>query len=89
VRDELLASNPAARVKRQLCHRALPQHCRGRSCATAAPARRHGVRRGEALALRWSDVDLTDGLLRVRGTLLRVNGHLVISESPSRSAHAV
>ena len=39
-----------------------------------------GLRRGEALALRWSDVDLTNGLLRVRGTLSRANGHLVISE---------
>ncbi len=27
-----------------------------------------GLRRGEALALRWSDVDLTNGLVRVRGT---------------------
>jgi integrase len=39
-----------------------------------------GLRRGEALALRWPDLDLTNGLLRVRGTLSRVNGHLVISE---------
>src|SRR5664280_597264 len=59
--------------------RALPFHCRGHLCATAAPVLRHG-RRGEALALRWSDVDLTNSILRVRGTLFRVNGHLVISE---------
>ena len=39
-----------------------------------------GLRRGEALALGWSDVDLTNGLLPVRGTLSQVNGHLVISE---------
>jgi integrase len=38
------------------------------------------LRRGEALALRWSRVDLSNGLVRVRGTLSRVNGHLVISE---------
>jgi integrase len=31
-----------------------------------------GLRRGEALALRWSHVDLSNGLLRVRGTLSRV-----------------
>ena len=39
-----------------------------------------GLRHGEALAAGWSDADLTNGLLRVRGTLSRVNGHLVISE---------
>ena len=39
-----------------------------------------GLRRGEALALRWSDADLTNSILRVRGTLSRANGHLVISE---------
>ena len=39
-----------------------------------------GLRRGETLALRWSDVDLSNGLLRVRGTLSRVDGHLVIGE---------
>jgi integrase len=30
-----------------------------------------GLRRGEALALRWCDVDLEQGLLRVTGTLCR------------------
>ena len=39
-----------------------------------------GRSRGETLALRWSDVDLTNSILRVRGTLSRANGHLVISE---------
>jgi integrase len=37
-----------------------------------------GLRRGETLALRWSDVDLTNGILRVRGTLFtgqRAPGH--------------
>jgi integrase len=31
-----------------------------------------GMRRGEALALHWSDVDLDGGVLVVRGTLGRV-----------------
>ena len=35
------------------------------------------MRRGEALALRWEDVDLEAGVLRVRGTLSRVDGELV------------
>ena len=39
-----------------------------------------GLRRGEALALRWADVDLDAGVLAVRGTLNRVTGKLVVSE---------
>ena len=39
-----------------------------------------GRRRGEALALHWSDVDLDAGSIAVRGTLGRVGGKLVISE---------
>jgi integrase len=39
-----------------------------------------GMRRGEALALRWSDVDLDNGTVTVRGTLGRIGGRLVVSE---------
>jgi integrase len=41
-----------------------------------------GLRRGEALALRWTDVDLDldRGTLRVRGTLARIDGTLVVTE---------
>ena len=83
MRDELLASNPAARVKQPGVPRTGGHHL---SIAEVAypPLLRllvaKGLRHGEALALRWSDVDLTNGLLRVRGTLSRANGHLVISE---------
>jgi len=35
-----------------------------------------GLRRGEALGLRWSDVDLVEGVLFVRQTLQRLNGKL-------------
>jgi integrase len=31
-----------------------------------------GLRRGEALALTWSDVDLDKKLIQVRGTLARI-----------------
>ena len=48
-----------------------------------------GLRHGEALAAGWSDADLTNGLLRVRGTLLRVNGHLVISEPKTERLRAL
>jgi integrase len=36
--------------------------------------------RGEALALRWNDIDLDAGLLTVRGTLGRIGGKLAVSE---------
>jgi integrase len=41
-----------------------------------------GLRRGEALALRWEDVDLDRGHLQVRATLQRVGGELVRAEMP-------
>lgn len=40
-----------------------------------------GLRRGEALALHWSDIDFDAKLLRVRGTLARVDGELVVTET--------
>jgi integrase len=41
-----------------------------------------GLRRGEALALRWEDVDLDRGHLKVRATVQRLNGALVRTEMP-------
>lgn len=39
-----------------------------------------GVRRGEALALKWTDVDLKERTMRISGTLARVGGALVVTE---------
>jgi integrase len=39
-----------------------------------------GLRRGEALALHWRDVDLAAGHMRVRWTLARVDRKLVFDE---------
>ncbi|WP_280907422.1 hypothetical protein [Streptomyces sp. SAI-117] len=39
---------------------------------------RSGLRRGELLGLRWSDLDLHDGVLTVRQALQRVGGELLI-----------
>jgi integrase len=39
-----------------------------------------GLRRGEALGLRWSDVDLDEGRIAVRQTLLAVNSHVEFGE---------
>lgn len=37
-----------------------------------------GLRRGEALGLRWADLDLLDGVLRVERTLQRIAGQLTV-----------
>ena len=38
------------------------------------------MRRGEALGLRWRDVDLDKGKLRVVQTVIQVRGHVTLSE---------
>lgn len=93
VRDGLLAKNPAAAVKRPGVARKEARHVNTVDvtklllCAEGLRYRNvlvliagTGMRRGEALALHWSDVDLDGGALVVRGTLGRVEGRLVISE---------
>jgi integrase len=89
VRDGALARNPAAAVKRPKVTAKesvflTPEQVR--ALLDAAKSSRYaplfsllvntGVRRGEALALRWSDIDFEDKFLRVRGTLARVDGDL-------------
>lgn len=39
-----------------------------------------GLRRGEILGLRWEDVDLDAGTLRIARTLQRIDGRLVVKE---------
>ena len=93
VRDEALARNVATAVTRP---KVAPQEAahltpeQVRLVLGAAQTSRYaplfallvntGLRRGEALALRWSDVDLDASVLRVRGTLARVDGALVVTE---------
>ena len=93
MRHGLIPRNPAAAVKSPGVARKESHHLSGadvqKLLAAAEGQRYHlvlvliastGLRRGEALALRWSDVDLDTGLLKVAGTLNRVNGALTISE---------
>jgi integrase len=93
VRDGLLAKNPAAAVKRPGVARREAKHASAVDvtklllCAEGLRYRNvlvliasTGMRRGEALALHWSDIDLDAGVLAVRGTLGRVGGKLIITE---------
>ena len=49
-----------------------------------------GLRQGELLALRWDDVDLEDGVLRVRRTLTRAKGSYSLGEpKTARSRRSV
>lgn len=93
VRDGLLAKNPAAAVKRPGVERIEARHLDRAAVVklldAAKESRYHaalvliastGLRRGEALALKWDKVDLAVGALRVAATIARVDGALSISE---------
>jgi integrase len=92
VRDGLLARNPAALVKRPGIERREAKHLDADAVAhvlkAAESSRYHaaltliaatGLRKGEALALRWDRVDLEAGTLRVAATLGRIGDRLVIT----------
>ena len=93
VRDGLLARNPAAAVKRPTVERkearALTRPQLLAVLGAASGDRLEalwmlmagtGLRRGEALALNWRDVDLDAGRLQVRRTLTRLSTGLVFTE---------
>ncbi|SES66959.1 tyrosine-type recombinase/integrase [Geodermatophilus poikilotrophus] len=92
-RDGLLRSNPAAAVKRPSVERKDAPHLTAEQAQALLEAIRGdrletlfrlmlatGLRRGEALALHWSDIHLDAGLLRVRWTLSRTSQGLRLDE---------
>ena len=91
--DGLVAENAAVKVPRPRIARAEARHLSAAEVAAvlaAAEGLRYtpvlkliaatGLRRGEALALSWEAVNLTDGTVKVAGTLGRVGGELTITE---------
>jgi integrase len=93
VRDGLVRRNAAAVVKRPTIKRSEARYLTvaevGRLLEAARGDRLEplivlmlgtGMRRGEALALHWSDVDLAAGHVRVRWALSRVGHDLVFDE---------
>ena len=93
VRDGALAINPAAAIRRpRVTSKEAPHLTPGQvaDLLRAAEGSRYAplfallvhtaLRRGEALALQWSDVDLDKGTLRVRGTLARIDGQILVPE---------
>jgi len=98
-RDKLLAFNPAADVDRPVVeqHEAaylspadvvlLLNAARGlRYYEVLALVAVTGLRRGEALALKWTDIDLISGVATVRGTLARVKGKLVVTSPKTKKS---
>jgi integrase len=45
-----------------------------------------GLRRGEVLALRWEDIDLERGHARIRGSLVRLDGALIVSDTKTATS---
>lgn len=94
--DELIATNPARHLR--ISHRYRPKFTpwtadearrflkaarEDRWYALYSVALALGLRRGEALGLRWIDVDLIDNVISVRRTLQRVNG--VLTNGPVKT----
>lgn len=102
VRDDALGKNPAAAVTRPKVTRKeaayLTTH-QVRTLLEKAHTSRYavvfellvntGLRRGEALALTWPDVDFDRRLIRVRGTLARIGGALVVTEPKTEKSKRV
>jgi integrase len=102
VRDGLLRDNPAVKVRRPVAHRQEADHLDAAEAARLLEAVRGdrlealfrlmlatGLRRGEALALHWSDVDLDKQVLRVRWTLSRTSTGLELGEPKTAKSRRI
>lgn len=102
VRDGLIARNPAAVIAQPAIIRreatflapaqvvALLEQLEGsRYYAVLRIIATTGVRKGEALALKWIDIDLDANTLQVRGTLARVRGGLEVTQPKTAKSRRV
>lgn len=100
-RDGLVTRNAAAlaespRVERQEMKAFTPDQARAfRAAVKGDPDEAlylvtldAGLRQGEVLGLRWEDVDLAAGVIRVNKALQRVNGKLVLVEPKTKTSQA-
>ena len=76
VRKRFAEGRLAPALTRRLRHRRQPDGRGGRRLMVLAL----GLRQGEALGLRWTDVDLERGTLRVQKQLQRIDGKLQLTE---------
>jgi integrase len=96
VRWQMITTNPATAVRPPRIERAeltVPDADQVRAIVKAAEGQwahlpillgaSTGMRRGEVFGLRWRDVDLDAGLIRVTGSLQRVGGKLQVMEPKS------
>lgn len=97
--DKLIATNPAAELKTPEVDRVEADYLtpeQSRLLLANLDGLRYGsairlllstgMRRGEVAALKWTDVDLANGRLRVRRTVNRVDGELVTSTPKTKQA---
>ncbi len=100
VRMNLIAANPAASVQVAAPHRSVPEpwtleqartflaHVQGDPLEPLyLLALTTGMRQGELLGLRWSDVDWTSGTLTVNRTLVRLGRRFVAGEPKTPLSH--
>jgi integrase len=90
------AASPPRYVRREM--NALDQEQARRLLAAAAGHRLQalfgvalglGLRQGEALGLKWSDVDFESATLKVRRSLQRLDGRLILSETKTERSQRV
>jgi integrase len=99
VSDGLIPRNPTASLKlpriireeidpldQEEARRLLTAACGDRLEALYVLALNTGMRQGELLALKWEDVDLERGVLRVRRTLSRRNNVYVLDEPKTKKS---
>src|SRR3954466_4947565 len=102
VLNGLLRENPAAKSPRPRQSRREARHLtedEANRLLAATDASRYGrvvrlilgtgLRRGEALALKWSDVNFDRRELRIRGSLVRGSEGLVVSQPKTRTGRRV